>query len=341
LSNINLLSEILQYRTYAKTLPSGRKETRAETINRSMTMYLDKYPEHREIIEEAFAYVHAGKVVGSMRAMQFAGEAIQRSNARMFNCSATTIQTMRDFADIFYLLMCGSGVGFSVQNQHVTNLPVIEFGLGKGVNFQVADDKESWCEALHQLLEMPSLEFDYSKIRPKGAPMSSGGTSSGSGALRTTLEQVREILKKADGRKLRPIEVFDIVNFVADGVAVGGSRRSALLCMFDSDDTEMLTAKHDMWWVDNPQRARSNISAVIKRSDTDADAQMIKALDMMYKSGSGEPGVLQQNDTNYLKNPCVSGDTLILTDKGHKGIQTLINKEVNVWNGFEFSKVTP
>ena len=341
MNNINLLSEILQYRTYAKTLPSGRKETRSETINRSMNMYLDKYPEHKEIIEEAFAYVHSGKVVGSMRAMQFAGEAIDQSNARMFNCSATTIQTMRDFADIFYLLMCGSGVGFSVQGHHISSLPVIEYKLGEGVKFQVEDTKESWCEALHQLLEMPSLEFDYSKIRPKGSPMSSGGTSSGSGALLTTIEKVREILKKAEGRKLRAIEVFDIVNFIADGVAVGGSRRSALLCMFDSNDTEMLTAKHDMWWVDNPQRARSNISAVIKRSATDAEAQMSQALNMMYKSGSGEPGVLQQNDTNYLKNPCVTGDTPILTSDGYIPIAELEGQPTKVWNGFEFSEVVP
>jgi len=341
LNNIDLLSEILHFRTYAKTLPSGRKESRTETINRSMNMYLEKFPEHSELIKEAFAMVHAGKVVGSMRATQFAGEAIDRSNARMFNCSATTIKSTRDFADIFYLLMCGSGVGFSVQSQHINHLPMVEFGLGKGCNFNVLDSKESWCEALHQLLEMPSIEFDYSQIRPKGSPMSSGGTSSGAEALRTTIEQVREILKKADNRKLRPIEVFDIVNFIADGVAVGGSRRSALLCMFDADDTEMLTSKHGMWWVDNPQRARSNISAVIKRSDTDADAQMLQALDMMYKSGSGEPGVLQQNDTNYLKNPCVTGDTPILTNEGYIPIAELVDQEVSVWNGFEFSKVTP
>lgn len=305
MNNLNLLADILHARTYAKTLPSGRKESRSETINRVQNMYLGKFPEHKELIEEAFAYAHAGKVVGSMRSWQFSGDPIERNNARMFNCSFTTITNTRDFADIFYVLMAGSGAGFSVQTRHIEQLPVVEFGLGAGCQFQVEDNAESWCEAVHQLLEMPSIQFDYSKIRPKGSPMSSGGTASGSDALRTTIEKTREILKKADNRKLKPIEVFDIVNYIADGVAVGGSRRSALLCMFDHWDTEMLTSKHDMWWVDNPQRARSNISAVVLRSLPNVDEIINNVLDMMHASQAGEPAVILTNNLDYGKNPCV------------------------------------
>jgi len=305
MNNINLLSDILQARTYGKTLPSGRKESKSETIERSAEMYRKKFPEHTGLIDEAFAYMHSGKVVGSMRATQFSGEAIERSNARMFNCSFTTITNTRDFADIFYLLTCGAGVGFSVQERHTKHLPSIEFKLGEGCTFQVQDDKESWSSALHELFEMPSMTFDYSRIRPKGTPMSTGGTASGPEALRRTIEEVRELLKAADGRQLRPIEVFDAVNFIADGVACGGSRRSALLCMFDADDTEMLTAKHGHWWEENGQRARSNISAVVLRSREDADEIIENTLDMMYKSGAGEPAVILANNLDMGKNPCV------------------------------------
>jgi len=305
MNNIKLLQDILHARTYAKTLPSGRKESRSETIERSAEMYRKKFPEHTDLIDRAFAYVHAGKVVGSMRATQFAGKPIEDNNARMFNCSFTNIVNTRDFADIFFLLMSGSGVGFSIQQRHVSQLPIVEFALGKGCLFTVEDTAEAWCEAVHQLLEMPSISFDYSNIRPKGAPMSSGGTASGSEALRRTIEDIREILKHADGRKLKPIEVFDAVNHIADGVAVGGSRRSALLCMFDHWDTEMLTAKHGNWWEKNGQRARSNISAVVLRSLPNVDEIVTNVLDMMHESKAGEPAVILTNSLDMGKNPCV------------------------------------
>jgi ribonucleoside-diphosphate reductase alpha chain len=305
MSNTKLLQDILHARTYAKTLPSGRKESRSETIERSAEMYRKKFPEHVKLIDEAFAYVHAGKVVGSMRATQFAGKPIEDNNARMFNCSFTNIVNTRDFADIFFLLMSGSGVGFSVQRRHVDQLPLVDFKLGKGCLFTVEDTAESWCEAIHQVMEMPSISFDYSKIRPKGAPMSSGGTASGYQALETTIEAVRKLLKDSDGRKPKPIEVFDMVNFIADGVAVGGSRRSALLCMFDHNDTEMLTSKHGNWWEENGQRARSNISAVVLRSLPNVDEIVLKVLDMMKASRAGEPAVILTNNLDMGKNPCV------------------------------------
>lgn len=305
MNNIKLLQDILHARTYAKTLPSGRKESRSETIERSAEMYRKKFPEHTDLIDEAFAYVHAGKVVGSMRATQFAGKPIEDNNARMFNCSFTNIVNTRDFADIFFLLMAGSGVGFSVQQRHVGQLPTVEFDLGKGCLFTVEDTADSWCEAVHQLIEMPSIAFDYSNIRPKGSPMSSGGTASGSEALRRTIEDIRETLQTADGRKLKPIEVFDMINNIADGVAVGGSRRSALLCMFDHNDTEMLTSKHGNWWETNGQRARSNISAVVLRSLPNVNEIVTNVLDMMHESKAGEPAVILTNNLDMGKNPCV------------------------------------
>lgn len=176
-----------------------------------------------------------------MRTMQFAGLPIFRSNSRAFNCSYAALTNWKDFADLFWLMMNGVGTGYSVQRHHLAHLPVVPKGTGGIV--QLPDTKEGWADGLYYLLKNPRIHHDLSQIRPKGAPISTGGTASGPEPLAAAYENIRSILHKATGRQLTPIEAFDIMCFIADVVVVGGVRRAATIALFDADDQQMLSAK--------------------------------------------------------------------------------------------------
>ena len=159
------LSELVHYRSYAKYLPSElRRETREETINRSIQMHVDKFPKYTDDIVKAFKLMQENKVVCSMRSMQFAGDAMMKRNNRGYNCSATSISSFRDFADLFFMSMSGAGVGFSVKRRHISSLPKVAAGFEDSI--MVLDDSaEGWCDSLMMLLNNPSKQFDYSNIR--------------------------------------------------------------------------------------------------------------------------------------------------------------------------------
>ena len=304
------IAEFLQNRTYGAVLKGGRKEKRTDTINRTRDMHIKKFPELEDMITEAFKYVHMGMGVPSMRSLQFGGEAIEKANARMYNCAFANLTSWNDFHDAFYLLMCGTGFGYSVKSRHVDQLPAIKVTspyAGK-LTYRVDDSKEGWADALRFLLNNPTTEFDYSLIRPAGSLISSGGTASGPGALKETLESVRAILQKAEGRKLTTLEAHDIMCFVANGVVVGGVRRAALICLFDHNDIDMNTAKSGTWWEFAPQRARANNSAVIylspSCSNDEIDEQIESIIGFMLDSGSGEPGISLTNNPDWGFNPC-------------------------------------
>jgi ribonucleotide reductase alpha subunit len=341
------IAEFLQNRTYGAVLDGGRKETRTETIDRTRDMHIKKFPQFADLISEAFSYVHRGQVVPSMRSLQFGGEAIEKANARMYNCAFANLTSWDDFHDAFYLLMCGTGFGYSVKWRHVSQLPAIKKPSPHAgvITYTVDDSKEGWADALRFLLNNPNAEFNYGLVRPKGSLISSGGTASGPEALQETLESIRSILQKAVGRKLSTIEAHDIMCFVANGVVVGGVRRAALICLFDSGDIEMNKAKSGKWWEFAPQRARANNSAVIHLSPScsegEIDDQIESIIGFMLDSGSGEPGISLTNNPDWGFNPCVTGDTPILTRSGYVPIQEVVDQEIDVWNGFEFSKVTP
>jgi len=238
--------------------------------------------------------------------MQFAGYAINRSNVRIFNCAYTPIESFKDFADIAFISMNGSGVGFSVQNRHISQLPVIE---GKDhyetLIFKIPDTKEGWADSVKLILESPYQLFDYSQIRLKGAPLSTGGTASGPESLATLHDRLRSILVPAIGRQLRPLEVHDIVCHIGDLVFCGGVRRTALISLFDKDDEEMLKSKHGNWWETNPQRARANNSAVIHRREDDVEGSIRAVLGMCFDSFAGEPGIFLTDNYDWGVNPCV------------------------------------
>lgn len=304
-----LLSEIVAYRTYAKHLNAfNRRETLEETLNRNLTMYLEKYPKLSRDIIKAFKQVHDFNVMPSMRSLQFGGEAITRNNTRLFNCSFANITYPRIFAEALFLLLSGTGFGYSVQNHHIKQLPLLRKPKEEGV-YVVHDSIEGWAESLNQLMSAYFFGairpiFDFSKVRQKGSYLvTTGAKAPGPEPLRQMLVKVEEMLVKAIGKRLSSIEVHDIICMVADCVLSGGIRRAALISLFDRDDTSMLTSKHGNWWEKHPYRARANNSAVLPRETTTLE-EFKAVYDMCIASNAGEPGFFWTNNLDWGTNPC-------------------------------------
>ncbi len=264
----------------------------------------------KQIINEAFAQVSAKKVLPSMRSMQFGGEAILRNHSRMFNCSFSNVDRVDFFREYFFLLLSGCGVGFSVQKHHVALLPPLPARPAENDmpvwHYHIEDTIEGWSDALDALVKSyydgKKIEFDYSAIRPRGAPLkTSGGKAPGHLPLKKALTRVEEILDHAAGRMLRPIEVYDINMFIAKAVLAGGIRRSATICLFSPDDEEMMNAKTGNWFEKHPQRSASNNSAVLIRSDKNAEnfRKLFKA-----QKEFGEPGFYFCDHADAGCNPC-------------------------------------
>lgn len=310
---------------YANYLPHlKRRETWEEAVERVKQMHLRKYPYAKDLIDEAFQYYFARKVLGSQRAMQFGGTPIERVNTRIYNCAYSHCDRPRFFQEAFHNLLAGCGVGFSVQSHHIACLPELTERSGKSTIFCAPDSIEGWADSIGVLIEsymVPSslfygrpVGFDLSLIRPKGSPISSGsGKAPGPEPLREALSKIDSILHNAQSRKLRPIECYDIVMHASNAVLSGGVRRSATLCMFSPDDEEMLNAKTGDWVYSNPQRGRSNNSAVLVRGETTREqfARIMKSTREF-----GEPGFIWTPNREVGYNPCVSGDTRIATSFG-------------------------
>lgn len=303
-----LLSDIVHFRSYAKYDESkGRREIYDETCDRNMFMHIKKFPELATEIKYAYDYVRTRKVMPSMRSMQFGGESIIRNNVRMFNCSFGNIDTYKSFVEGLYVLLCGSGYGYSVQYRHVEKLPVIKKPIEDAL-FIIPDSIEGWTEALNLLLkayfEMSFRPiFDYSKIRPEGAKLSSGAKAPGPAKLKVMLETVDEILKKCIGRKLETIECHDLMCIISDCVVSGGVRKSACISVFSKNDDKMLKAKHGEWWVEHPHRARANNSVLLLRGETTRE-EFDKVYTSCIDSFAGEPGIIWTNDLDMGNNPC-------------------------------------
>lgn len=265
-------------------------------------------------------------VLPSMRAMQFSGEPIEKENQRIFNCSYTSIETIKDIQDIFYMCLCGVGVGYSVRKVHISELPAIvsqEEVNGDFIGYCVEDTKEGWADAVGWLLfaymrtNYEYVDFDYSEIRPKGSLLKTvGGIAPGYEPLKKALDLVQGILKNARGRQLTSLEVSDIICILADCVVCGGSRRSALICLFDLDDDKVAYCKHGDWYTNHVYRSRANFSAVIKTEDlhNERSTKIHKLLTDAVTNGYGEPGIIVLDEGNdYGFNPCVE---ILLKNKG-------------------------
>ena len=307
-----ILSDITVHMKYARYLPEKqRRENWNELVTRNKEMHLKKFPELREDIEWAYKYVYDKEVLPSMRSMQFGGKPIEVSPNRIFNCAYAPIDDMRVFGEIMFLLLGGTGVGFSVQTNHIEKLPPINKPNPKRTRrFLIGDSIEGWADAVNILIKSyfkgtSQVRFDFSDIRPKGARLvTSGGKAPGPQPLRECLVKIEGILdSKDEGDQLSSIEVHDIVCHVADAVLAGGIRRAALISLFSADDQDMLSAKSGLWYETDPQRGRANNSVVIMRHRIDKPTFM-DLWDRVKQSGAGEPGFYFTNDKDYGCNPC-------------------------------------
>lgn len=343
MSSNPVLAEYVRVSKYALHV-GRRRETWLEQVDRVFGMHADRYGATLDDISDQVGHARGMMLdmmaLGSQRILQFGGTPVLRRNQRVYNCTVSHANRPRFFQEAFHLLLCGCGVGFSVQRHHVARLPRIAAPRGPEAVFQIPDTIEGWADAFGVLLssyfdrDQPFPEyagrhvhFDASMVRPKGAPISSGSKAPGPEPLLKALASARLLLDRVVGTMgevigireisdelsvpmigqgrdvLTPIDVFDLVMFAADAVLSGGVRRSATIALFSADDVEMVEAKaKDLWWDYEPQRKRANISAVLLRRSTDFEE--FSALVARTK-GWGEPGFIWTDDLELVCNPCV------------------------------------
>ena len=307
-----ILSDITVYMKYARYLPEKkRRETWKELVERNKKMHIKKYPELKSQIDKAYKFVLDKKVLPSMRSMQFAGKPIEISPNRVYNCAYLPIDNWQSFSEVMFLLLGGTGVGYSVQRHHVEQLPEIHLpNFKRRRRYLISDSIEGWADAVKVLIKSyfyggSHIHFDFSDIRPKGAELvTSGGKAPGPQPLRECLVKINGILETKDnGDKLTTLEVHDIVCHIADAVLAGGIRRAALISLFSADDDSMISSKYGNWWETNPQRGRANNSAALVRSKI-TEEFFFELWEKIKASGSGEPGIYLTNDKDWGTNPC-------------------------------------
>ena len=307
-----ILSDITVHMKYARYLEhKQRRENWGELVTRNMQMHIKKYPSLESEIIQAYNYVLDKKVLPSMRSMQFGGKPIEVSPNRVYNCAYMPVDDLRSFSEAMFLLLGGTGVGFSVQKHHVERLPEIRKpNENRTRRYLVSDSIEGWADAVKVLLNSyfkgtSKIRFDYSDIRPKGAKLvTSGGKAPGPQPLRECIVKVKGILReKNDGEKLTTLEAHDIMCHIADAVLAGGIRRAALISLFSADDASMISAKVGNWWETNPQRGRANNSVVLLRHKI-TEEYFMDLWERVKASGAGEPGFYFSNDKDWGTNPC-------------------------------------
>lgn len=308
---LEALSAITVYSKYAKYIPElQRRETWDEIVDRYRDMMVKKYPILKTTIDENIVFIKEKKVLPSMRALQFAGPAAEVNNSRIYNCCYLPIDSIYSFSETMFLLLGGTGVGYSVQKHHVAQLPSIK-KPGKARNYLIEDSIMGWADAVKVLMKaylegafMP--KFDFRAIRHKGARLvTAGGKAPGPEPLKICIAHIQAILdRKQEGEQLSPLECHDILCHIANSVLSGGIRRSAMIALFSYDDEEMITCKYGNWWEMNEQRGRANNSAVLLRGEI--SEQEFKSLwKRIELSNSGEPGIYLTNNIEYGTNPCV------------------------------------
>jgi ribonucleoside-triphosphate reductase (thioredoxin) len=312
LSN-KILSDITVYMKYAKYMPElERRETWEELVTRNKNMHIKRYPKLKDEINKVYQLVYNKKILPSMRSMQFGGKPVEISPNRVYNCAYMPIDSVEAFSECMFLLLGGTGVGYSVQKHHVASLPPINKPYTKRKKrFLIGDSIEGWADAIKVLMKSylngrsSRIEFDFSDIRPKGAMLvTSGGKAPGPQPLKECLLKIEGILsQKEDGDNLSTIETHDIVCYIADAVLAGGIRRAALISLFSADDDEMISCKAGNWWELNPQRGRANNSAVLMRHKVTKEF-FLDVWKRVELSGAGEPGIYFSNDKDWGTNPC-------------------------------------
>lgn len=306
------LADITVFNKYAKFSPEhNRRENWKEIVTRNADMHKIKYPHMSEQIDAVYEkFVFTKRVLPSMRSLQFGGRPILLNEARIFNCAYAPAESPKFFSELMFLLLGGTGMGYSVQQRHIGKLPKVKSPESDGeYKFQVQDSIIGWADAIKVVSKaffnagtLPV--FDYRDIREKGSELvTTGGQAPGHAPLKVCVENLINVLRPAIGRKLKSVEVHDMACIIADAVLAGGIRRAAMISLFDRDDEDMLSCKAGEWYLTHPYRARSNNSAVLPRGEV-TEEEFASLMKRVEESGCGEPGVYWTNNEDWGTNPC-------------------------------------
>jgi len=345
--SIKALSDYTVYSRYSKYLQhQQRRETWQESVDRVFDMHEVKYkeqltsPDLKELFEFAKEQVLKKRVLGAQRALQFGGEPILKHNEKLYNCSVSYVDRFEAFQEIMYLLLCGCGVGFSVQYHHINKLPKLcKQRDKKPTNIIIEDSIEGWADSIGQVIgqfledspwSCKRIQFDYSQIRSEGSLIAGMFKAPGPNGLKAAHEKIVSLIESrvSEGNTtLRPIDVYDIIMHSSDAVLSGGVRRSATICVFSHNDVDMVNAKTGDWFVNNPQRGRSNNSVMLIRSETTKE-DFVTLMESVKQFG--EPGFVWAEDRDVLFNPCVEISMYPQTEHGESGIQFCLTGDTNV-----------
>ena len=352
-SGYNLLSEFKFQSNYSKYDETKNvKETWEDSVDRvfnnmhgiKFKELLDKNSKFKEYYEFAIDKYKNKKVLGSQRAFQFGGQPILKHNAKIFNCTVSYCDRMKFFQEAMYMLLCGCGVGFSVQNEHIKKLPQIKKRSNRSKVFVIEDSIEGWSDSIGVLLssyfdgEVPfpkyqncHISFDYSQIRSKGSLINGGFKAPGYEGLRNSIQKIEELIENELDKPnfnglVRSIIAYDIVMHMCDAVLSGGVRRSATISLFSPNDDDMLKAKTGDWFIKNPQRARSNNTVLLNKNELTKD-EFHKYF--QYVKEFGEPGFGFTTNPDIIFNPCFEIGMYPQTEDGVSGWECCNLTEIN------------
>lgn len=318
MSGIDLLADYVFLSKYSQRNSDGRLEHWHETIERIYAMHEVKLNKLglwnigvQEMIHKAMAMENDKKILSSQRGRQFASpvetSGILKHEAKLYNCCSTYIDRVKVFSEIMYLLLCGCGVGYSLHKEYIDKLPKVKPCNGnKRLKFFVEDSIEGWADSINELMtslfdgEICDIVFDA--IRPEGSLIDGKFIAPGPKPLIEAHEHIKSVMKNAQGRKLKSIEIHDIICYIASAVVSGGVRRSAMIALFDKGDDLMLKAKTGNWWVENPQRAMANNSILSTLSDPMGYSELKEKLQVIRQFG--EPGFVNVKSYKNTVNPC-------------------------------------
>ena len=318
MEGLELASNIKYYLDYSKWKDDlDRYENWSDSVNRIMEMNKTHLGDRYFLIKDEFEFARKKYeeqfVLGSQRCLQFGGEPILKKNCKIYNCATTYIDRIRVFQEIFWVLLCGSGVGYSVQTHHVSKLPNLNKRSDKSIVLTIEDSIEGWSDALGALIDSYinkdskffgyNIKFDYSLIREEGSFISGGFKAPGHHGLKTSLEKIEDIIENhlKISSIITPFLAHRIICITADAVLSGGVRRSALIALFSKDDEEMLKCKTGNWYSEMRELGRANNSVVLlKQKLTEEELQSY----VEYIRQFGEPGIYLAYDTEILYNPC-------------------------------------
>lgn len=373
--SVRQLSNYTRLAKYALYRPEDRRretwpEQVARVFDQHRTFYGDRLSPIMDLVDRAEQAMLDQRALGSQRALQFGGAPILKHHARQYNCTTSHCNRPRAFQEAFFLLMCGCGVGVSFQRHHVAMLPKAQAPAGETITWVIEDSIEGWADALGVLLSSYFVEdqpfpevqgrvvlFDFSQIRPRGAPISTGAKAPGPGPLRRALQRIRLVMDRVVGAKgehvgntfghggyqtvwglgldrMRPLDAYDVLMHASDAVLAGGQRRSASIALFSPDDEEMLSAKSfEGWLQQEPQRQRSNNSVVLVRGET-TRTQFAQVL-ARTRAGWGEPGILWTDSREMVVNPCGEAGMWPALEVYHRYLDYL-HIQPGSWSGVSF-----